>query len=689
MSVLNAQTNLVSIYEEDNQIINPTYLYKVDTTNTLNFESIQTISYNKFKINNGLLNLGVCDKPIWLKFKFYNKNSNLNSWILRFNFSLLDTIIVFHRAPNGQNKMILGELVPTYYRYYESNNVCFPLNLPFDQEVTMYVKVKTSGGLYLPISIFSEKRMLEFDKNFNLLYGFFYGAVFLILFYNFTMFFIVKDKLYILYCLYVILVVAIVSYFNGHVSYFPIFNSHREHLNLFIAITIFSFISVGAYFTIQFLDVEKISNRLKNVLYFFMGVGIFSTILSFFIPHKITTLYGSVLCIITPLLYLGTGVYVWIRGNKIARFYILSSLILLLSIISLSIRMLGITNGVDNQDIIIELGVILNALMMAIALADRFKILRTEIINNKQYELNLITEKERIVFNQNIVLENKIEERTKEIINKNEQLELYSKTIEQQNKVLQDYSLNLEKQIEQRTTEIVKANKLLERKTDRLEQFTYIVSHNLKSPVNNLESILTLIDMNDLNEENKEYIEVLQKIESQLKHTIEDINILVKIDKEKEISFVDIDLIQVIENVKESLLVQIEALSVNIKTDLQVNNIKSFGPYLNSIIYNLINNAIKYKSENRTPEIKITSKHISDSEIQIEISDNGIGIEKDQLNNIFKLFYRIEKEQEGKGMGLYIVKTQVEQLGGNIVVNSEIDKGTSFTITLPQSNIFN
>lgn len=108
--------------------------------------------------------------------------------------------------------------------------------------------------------------------------------------------------------------------------------------------------------------------------------------------------------------------------------------------------------------------------------------------------------------------------------------------------------------------------------------------------------------------------------------------------------------------------------------------IKSF---LQSILYNLISNAIKYKSLQRRPECVITLTKV-DNNIIIVVADNGIGI--DLIKNgayIFGLYKRFHLEVEGKGLGLNMTKTQVEALGGSISVQSQLDKGTTFTITIP------
>lgn len=102
-------------------------------------------------------------------------------------------------------------------------------------------------------------------------------------------------------------------------------------------------------------------------------------------------------------------------------------------------------------------------------------------------------------------------------------------------------------------------------------------------------------------------------------------------------------------------------------------------PMLQSVFYNLLSNAIKYQSPDRKLHITVTSRRNSDTETELIISDNGLGIDlKNQEKNLFKLYKRFHSHVPGKGLGLYLVKTQVETLGGTISVDSDVNRGARF-----------
>lgn len=240
-------------------------------------------------------------------------------------------------------------------------------------------------------------------------------------------------------------------------------------------------------------------------------------------------------------------------------------------------------------------------------------------------------------------------------------------------------------------TERMEANLQRERITEQLlernknlEQFAYIVSHNLRAPVANILGISNVLMYEGISEDQKR--QVLGSISSsarRLDEVIKDLNVILQ--KKKEVGQVrqPVNFQQLIDDIIVSLEKVITQNNVSILTDFQeVREIESVKSYWYSILYNLIVNAIKYRQPSLHPIIKIRSSRHGDK-IRVVFRDNGRGIDmKTHANHVFGLYKRFHPEIEGKGMGLFMIKTQVETMGGEIILNSEINKGTEFTITL-------
>jgi PAS domain S-box-containing protein len=225
-------------------------------------------------------------------------------------------------------------------------------------------------------------------------------------------------------------------------------------------------------------------------------------------------------------------------------------------------------------------------------------------------------------------------------------------------------------------------NDLLQRNRD-LEQFAYIVSHNLRAPVTNIIGITDYLQDAEIKpEEREEMNHGLRTSVNQLDTVIKDLNNILQM-KHREISEKKekVQFSKLLDDIKLSIATLIEDEKVVFSTDFnEVDKIMTIKSYMHSIFYNLISNSIKYKQHDSSPVIEIKSK-ISGNKMELIFKDNGLGIDVDKKGDqIFGLYKRFHTHTEGKGMGLYMVKTQVETLGGKISIKSKINQGTEFRI---------
>ena len=178
---------------------------------------------------------------------------------------------------------------------------------------------------------------------------------------------------------------------------------------------------------------------------------------------------------------------------------------------------------------------------------------------------------------------------------------------------------------------------------------------------------------------------LLEKSAQSLETVIHDLNKIIDIRKEKFNISEKIDLEKEVNLIIQSLNVFIIENEVNVKVDFQTAEIISIKAYINSILYNLISNAIQYRSPDRKLKIKISSRRVLDF-VVIQVSDNGLGIDLGRFKgDLFKLYKRFHSHIEGKGLGLYITKQQVEKLNGRIEVESNPDRGTRFSVFIKES----
>lgn len=220
--------------------------------------------------------------------------------------------------------------------------------------------------------------------------------------------------------------------------------------------------------------------------------------------------------------------------------------------------------------------------------------------------------------------------------------------------------------------------------TKNLEQFTSIVSHNLRAPVANILGLSGVLKNKLTPEDRTKSEQYLFAATTQLDGMLKDLNIIlqakVEINEYKE----SVNLDELIETIKFSIQTLIEHKMVRIVTDFSnQENIFVIRTYIYSIFYNLITNSIKYMQRGIPAVISIRSES-DQSKVRICFKDNGIGIDMDKYSSqVFGLYKRFHPHTEGKGLGLFMVKTQVETLGGTIRIESELNHGTEFNIELP------
>ena len=218
----------------------------------------------------------------------------------------------------------------------------------------------------------------------------------------------------------------------------------------------------------------------------------------------------------------------------------------------------------------------------------------------------------------------------------------------------------------------------LRNKIEQLEEFNRIVAHNLRGPVGN---ILQLSEM--LHEEKEAvdfYVPLLKEASASLDSTVKDLIKILEIKLNKSIAFQHCFFEEIVSKVKSMLNIQIYNQGIRFITAFEVESIDYPSVYLESILYNLISNAIKYRKQRAIPEVKLRT-YIEDERVVLEVSDNGLGIDlKKYGHQIFKLNKIFHKGFDSKGLGLFILKNQIETLGGSISVKSEPDIGSTFKV---------
>lgn len=228
-------------------------------------------------------------------------------------------------------------------------------------------------------------------------------------------------------------------------------------------------------------------------------------------------------------------------------------------------------------------------------------------------------------------------------------------------------------------------NKRLVQRNEALEQFAFIISHNLRAPLANILGLSQLITQ--LSPEDEIFpstVEGLHQSSSGLDQVVKDLSTILKMRDNLKDGESQVELLPLIKEALNSLEIKKDGSDLQLDLDFkEVGKVEGIKAYLLSIFTNLIGNSIKYSRKGVSLKISIQSS-VRNGSILLKFQDNGLGIDLDEHGqNVFKLYKRFHDHVEGRGMGLYMVHSQVLALGGDIEVESEVGKGTCFTIQLP------
>jgi PAS domain S-box-containing protein len=231
-------------------------------------------------------------------------------------------------------------------------------------------------------------------------------------------------------------------------------------------------------------------------------------------------------------------------------------------------------------------------------------------------------------------------------------------------------------------TDRKKVEEELKIRNTELDNFVYKVSHDLRAPLSSILGLVNLARLPGNTDNPSDYIDIIGEKVEHLDHFIGDVLSHSK-NLKMEVTISKVDFEQVIDRTFNELSYLIGAQEMNRIVKIEGIDFFSDPWRISEILRNLISNAIKYrKLDIPDPEIKIKIL-IDNLRAEISFTDNGIGIDEQNLARIFEMFYRATEQSDGSGIGLYIVKNAVDKLGGQMTVASQVDHGTRFNIVLP------
>lgn len=633
---------LTTLSSASNRLDNHVQVF-VDTTGQLSFEQILKED-TAFTVKGDLV-FGYLAAPIWLKFSVHNPEPG-KIWFVDIPAPFLEYVDFYQWLPDGTWQ----HLQAGYYRKQSVRPVphtghVFPLVFDNNGNATCFIQITGSSPKTFPVYVLEREYFYEKTRLEDVGYGVFFGILAAMFFFNL---FLYSSLRHIVYLLYVGTIVCTIAIFLGASGYggkflwpeYPMLNFYAGRMPLGILAAMI------ALFAIYFLQVKKYSRGMYYALLALIFLGPIAMVL---VATGAMSSAGNNLITLSIVVYITCGIVCRLRGNLTATYFIAAWAIYFIGGILLTLRNSGIFDFNFWTTHFVEIGATLETVIIAFALADRYRRLKREKEQAQQQVIDLQRQT-------NEQLESKVAERTEQLVAANTELQAMLETNQLQTKIIED-------------------------KNTELDAFFYRISHDLKGPIASLIGLASLAkaEVNDLKA--KEYFGMQLQQTRRLNAIVNSLSDLTRLNNEHPL-YEKIDFTKLISDCIASLNTLPNYDKVRFERDIRVaSDFHSEWALMTAIVQNLIENAVKY-GHPYSPVVRI-AVHSDQEHLVIEVADNGYGIAEEHREKIFELFFRASKQASGSGLGLYILKRSVERLRGTVHLASELNSGSTFTITLP------
>ena len=653
--------------------------YCVDSNKTLTLPVILA----QYSQNNGFLrsqsrglSFGINRYAYWLTFGVRRKSNAKHDWLLEIGHPILDTVAVYWQNADGTwQRQDFGDAVPVSTRPVFDRNFVLPLALSDTSVHRYFIRIASGSSLQIPLTIYSAEAFRQASVYASLGFGLYFGGMLILALYNVFLGFALRSRSYFYYAMFVLSVVTFFSHFGGYFSQY-IVGGYPLLSNAVVPCSIACSCIALMLFSRRFLEI-RLYSRFFDVCH---GVMLWCCtlflVVFFFLPPQASTLISISLTALAPLVTFLASIFCWRKGNHSAPYLLAAMLLFLLGNYLNNVISLGITYRHSLTGHLAEIGSLCEAVLLSFALADRYRILRQEQerAQNEALRLQKVATEE---------LEEKVRMRTKELQESNEE-------------VLRQMSIldNQAHQIELSNVALQEKNVLLQHLDHEKSELLGIVAHDLKNPLTSMRMTASMMRSYSQRFDAEKIRETGEKMEL----TINRMNTIIKglLDSHRwETGAVQVHLsafliVPLVQELVQEYVQQASHKGIRIETHIhdtaQEAQVFADNDKTVEVIENLLSNAVKYSPHGKNVFVRVKS---SVDAVRVEVQDEGPGISEEDMKKLFGKFARLSARPTGgehsTGLGLSIVKKMVEAMHGRVWCESELGKGATFVVELPQA----
>ena len=631
--------NTISLSELANNRLKPQVWYFEDKGGNTSLDKAQRLfESGQFNSANANFNFGFSDSPYWVYLAFSIEEDNPQfEWkdiLFEFNYPHIDDIQIYRSIGQEKPRLYssLGDHLPFSERRIPDSVFVIPEVIKMNDTYHYWIRVETTSSMMLLISIWDKDNYIE-EKNHRLLaYGIYYGILIVMIFYNMFIGFSIKDRSYLHYVGYIVSFTVFQACLFGHA--YQYFWPTMPRLNEWVLpASVFLCLMFAVSFSRYFLQIDKQHPRINTMLIVIVAFCYVSLFASFFVGYRVSILlavwigFGAVLSILIA------AVNSLLTGFRGAKLFLMAWVTLLFASVVMGLTASGFLPANIFTRHVAQVGSALEVILLSLALADRINCIKAE----------------------------------KRFLEKQIKLKLEEKNIE----------LNS-------ALDLLKENNTLK------DEFLATISHELRTPMNGIEGSLQIIQDGFIDGSVKPHVEAATQSANRMTQLVDSLLEYSEIQSGDwhlfEQPFILDRLVEKCKSIIDSdcSIKGIQFSIVN-NTDIQSQLIGD-SLRLHHLLFQLLDNAVKFTHKGSIT-LTIDAHEIEGGyQLDFTICDTGIGIATETLKDIFESFRQMDgsfsRQYGGLGIGLSLCKAIVDRMGGTISVNSVLDEGTTFTVSV-------
>jgi two-component system NtrC family sensor kinase len=668
--------------------------YYKDNTNKLKVTQVDDKLFVQLP-NREVLNLGVDDATFWIKLST-TRDLVFDKKVLFIEQGRVKSYEMYREKQGELPRLQQPLVLPGYDKLKNVQGISYLLSDTMRKDEVIYLKLKSHENFIAKISVVTQDKIVANNSFRDVFFGIYTGVMLIMFIYNLFLFIVVRDKSYIHYVFYILFTwltqISIQGYGEIYIwNSLPLLNSYSVVLCSLLALLF------ADLFTISFLNTKVFAPRAHKAFLTYIVLILLTICCIFLLDNRTAFMIMQVIIMTGVILALSTSYYVYFKKQfKPAGYYNIAWTILFIGAIFFILKDYSIIPYNNFTIYLLQISSALEVLLLSFALADKINFFKKENEVAQAQALNASLENQKLIREQNIVLEKKVHERTEELQSANSTLNITLTNLKDTQ------------------SQLVDAEKMA-----ALGQLTAGIAHEINNPINFVTSNIKPLelDINDLKDIITKYEEI--DFNGDVKAQVEEIEAF---KKQIDLSFVNNEIVSLLSGISEgakrtaeiirslrnfSRLDESDMKPVDLNEGLQStlvlvrNNIpdnltviSELGNLpkvecqpgkINQVFMNLVSNAIQAIKSKQVPvdeEFLTIKSWYEDQQVKISIKDTGIGMSEETKHRIFEPFFTTKDIGEGTGLGLSIVFSIIEKHKGHIDVISKIGVGTEFIITL-------